>query len=411
MSTIGAARQVTVPIRVSLCVSVLAACGDGSDATERYVTERFDEDGVEVVMHRGTFPIIGRGWWISPEPHTEIRGESPVIGTLFGVPADDSVVPLLDGGIAAAHRRGQEIVLWNEEGEVVRVVESSEGTGTFASASALVRNPDGGFAVWDSHRSQILLLRDDGSFIEVVPVTPPDTGWLDGGLRGVLTGGRFVTLARFPFRGEPGRTDARDRFQVSLLERDGSLVLHLASLEGPPLREVRPGTYGREQLQWDPLVRVSDDRVFVLDSDKGEIRVFDSAGSPMRVIRRENPARIVTRAERERIIQRTADELEGMELREPILQELRRREWPDSAGHFSQAVARSDGRLLVAEPGPCAAGMSCWNVYGPEGDFEGSIDLDHETRPQFVTADEIGAIALVGSFRELAIRLYHIERR
>ena len=397
-----------------LCCAItsgLSGCGEGGSGLDQsYSMQSFhDETGVPVLVHSGTLPILANEWSVSRDPAITISSNSGHLPASNILHAVRSAVRLADGGTVALHAQGKEVVFWNSNWDLLRILKSGEGPVSMGMASDIFRNPEGGAVIWDMLRNQALFVSADGEFSHAVTIHATQSG--DRVPRGVLAGGRLVVSSRMPFQGGAEPAEARDRFQVSLLEADGAELVTIDVFSGPLLQFVEPDWYRRREFEYDPLVHVSDDEIFVIDSDRSEIRVFDANGHRVRTVRRENPHRTITRERREAHLQGLEEMMSELGLPEAAIEQAQLTEWPDLEGSFVRAAVAPSGRLLIAEPGPCWGSAYCWNIYGPTGEYEGAIDMPIESLPLFMEDSELGVLVLAGPYAEHEVRIFELERK
>jgi len=206
---------------------------------------------------------------------------------------------LADGSIAIACGMDEEIKLFSEEGVLLMSLGGEGGgPGEFRQLTDVVGLPDGRILAWDIQLRRATYFLSDG---EVEQTISPRFDGLDRLLPpfiGVLSDRRLV-FRDFPStmdrRGElAGRK--RDTVLFAVFSSDGSTWEKITSVIGPQsLFYNGGGAWGTEDLLFgrELYAAVSNDRLFLADSDSLAILSFGFDGRPGGTLSLQRPPRLI----------------------------------------------------------------------------------------------------------------------
>lgn len=414
----------TAAVAAAVLVSVGSpACDVGGDAGRSAATRSAPRDAVGVRV----LDDPGAAWRGEGRLHL-VRERS---GRRLGRNERDAILELSDVRDLAPAPGGRLLVLDGREARVA-VIDSGgrrvrylgrrgEGPGELRSPDRVEPTAGGGVLVLERKPPAAHLWDENGNHVESRRLLsratdgPPSrrpavTEAADWGPR--VAAGRAVRLVRLDPTDPSGSAST-----VHLADSLGNPGHPIAAWTTPGTPSRLPEVFGARR-SWTTVSGPGEEvRIAVARGDRYEIAVYDTAGRPRTILRRDLPARPVTRALRERALERFVEEASRAGAPPSLARELRDRlpvsETMPVIGELWHSAP--DGRLWVGLLGPGTPGgpvteVHTYDVYQlrPRPRYMGSVPAPSGFRLHRVEGDR-----LYGSRRDSldvpGIRVYRLE--
>lgn len=393
---------------VLLVVPALVGC-DGGTRAPAFVVR--DSAGVTIAESTRYEWDTADGWVVGREPTVEI-------GALAGDPR------YLFDRIEGVVLLGDRVVVADAGAKVVRVYTSDgrftaglggegEGPGEFVDLGGLHRAGETRVASFD-RRSRRVTTLDLARGVPETALLSQDAVRPDA-FQGVLADGSFLfnRIANTDFR-ERGPV-SRDSMTLLRYAAGGSWISELGSVLGMRRYTEESGASNIDPYSPWGFIAVRGDLVYLADSARPEVRVYDVDEGLRRIVRW--PARRVGRPE---AIDRLEDTLSALPS-----DRVFERDPSQSAGFgplpaFSSVLVDTRGSVWVrdytvpddsfwlAGPGRIAGGT--WQVFDPDGRWLGPVAMPDELVPLEISDDAVAGIRRDGLGVEY-VRVHALDRR
>lgn len=391
MSGLGQLRRWTIVL------SGVAACGDSRPEATAVVR---DSAGISIVEN--TEPANEPPLPIPDSPTLDIGvSEGPEPLQLDGVSGS---ARLSDGTIAVMNGGSQEVRLFGPDGGFQRSFGGEgSGPGEFRRARLAGRLGDT-LVVFDAGTQRLSRLHPEGGVLSEDRV--PTEGLLFPIPAGVLSDGRVLLHEGISFRPGAGDGVARNPVPYALAPPGGASLDTLGEFPGPAMFHRGPRA-SRMPFAAETRAAVGADRIYVATNEAPEIRVLDSSGSLVALIRTGATTESVSPEALRRWIE------EQVAAVPPELQTDTRRsyeEMPSPATYppFERLLVDGEGRLWAQDYRRPGEGPGLWTVFDREG-----RRLARVRAPARLRVHEIGPDYVLGAWRDdldvQHVRLYPLR--
>lgn len=377
---------------------VIVACA----SPEPPDVERFETDGVQVVVSHAPAWEPEEGWRIRSEPSLRLgEDESAAAEYLFSGVAGASRLP--DGRVVVADRTTAEIRLYDATGVFLRAVGGvGEGPGEFNWIFALRRCGPDRLHVVDNDAS-VSILDTSGSFLRRIDLSRT-TGLRVDYSYTCDSAGRFLVREQEPIVRREGSYRISADFHV--LDAEGNVLAELGTF--PDLELVADATGGGPHpLGKQTAFALGGGRAWIGTADAWEVEVFSLTGELMMRIRREVDLGLDPEE-----AARTLDEL--LARSPPEQRDRSARRWEDaplpaSWPAYERLLLDDAGNLWVEAFRRSPGAPRTWSVIGADGAWLGDVEL-----PPTFELLEAGADHVLGRFRDElqqeSVRVYELDR-
>jgi hypothetical protein len=379
-----------------------------------------DSAGIRIVENpESAVPPAGR-WVVARQPRVQIGvldGAEPYV--LSGVRAG-AVLP--DGRIVITTQRPVQARVYDPNGRHLTTFgREGEGPGEFSERISSVTLAGGDTLGLGNGTLGVNLFSTDGAFLGTV------AGPLPSGVRGAgsadwLGGRRFLLRLNRP---APPASTPDGAYAVPLsialwssgtprVDTLGTFAWTMQyRMRGAPVEPfpslVLPGAFGRRLYD-----AANAQRVWVGDNITGSIAVYAPDGRQTHIIRRQHRPLPVTAADREAALERVRD---NAIFRAPLPPDVRRHlerqaasmPIPDAHPVFTDLIADQLGSLWARRPAHVGAAMDSWDVFGPDGVLQATVDVPSVARVLHIGRSHILAVVL-DEFDVEYVRLYELRR-
>lgn len=393
-------RRIPPGIGSALVGLMVAACGAESDSAGVSSFSRSDSGGVELAVTTFEQPAAETGWMIDPASEIEYGGAGAGEVNFTWI-RDATQLP--DGRVVALDPRAPELFVFAPTGELlVRMGREGDGPGEFRRPGGVEHLGGDTLLVYDSGHMRFSLFGADGDFLDDRSLERPGTG--EDAPRLTLyelvdAAGDTLILrgAGFAFRS----SDSGDYVWENPTLRygsDGSLVGEVAeptklwfygTPEGP-----RTMLFGGSQQ-----IAGGAERVYVSDRGRCEVRVYEPPAGLVRINRLKRPRRPVTDDAIAAYEKRMEENIGDADRIARWRESMEHRPVADSMPCIQDLLADETGNVWFREVGRPGRDSVALGVFGPEGEWLGSVDLPPNFHPL-----EIGAGYVLGvRFDELDV--------
>jgi hypothetical protein len=342
---------------------------------------RSDSAGIEIVSSRSPAWGPDEEWQVVSEPVVSLGGMDSAEGHLVwevrgGARLSDGRIALLTGD-----RSAPRLSIFDRTGRVVRQIgRSGRGPGEFVEPQYLQYLPGDTLVVWEGNFGRITSFDTTGV---VVGLRHLDLERLGATLRfggraqlvHPLVDGSLIAQAspRTPtaneiplgqiYRNPLAYVRVREDYSADTLGWYGGMEVSYPSFPGMPVFPLFPAMSSVAASR-DPLL------LFVSNGDETGIRVFDSNGRLVRIVRRDVPPLAITPEEREWRL----TEMAGAE---------GKRAYEARVNEFAHQTYRPDMTVIVVDlhnhiwalEGEHSGGWGRWNLFDPAGTWLGAVQL------------------------------------
>ncbi len=273
-----------------------------------------------------------------------------------------------NGGIAIANSGGNEVLILDESGALIRR-QGGRGTGPGEYMTlAGVAHRDGGLVTWDAYHRRLTLLDSDGQLVGDRTISGEMPPWTFPRLLGATEDIALLEYAPLGFAGEGavGPMEVRQEVEFIFIRLSDGEIAWRVSMPGEEQWAARSDTGDRENggvpivFGRRPVAAVAGGKAYLADTDSLRLRSFDGSGkeSAISLGGRGVPAladweRLVRDSLRRRT-QASPERLQDFRL--ALLESLPAR---NTLPAFSDLLGGSDGRLwLRAYPTPVQTEVS-----------------------------------------------------
>lgn len=391
---------------------VATACSDRADQDLPRATLR-DSAGITIVEN-GPLPDAPlAGWYVDPQPSVDI-------GTLDGDPEyqlfrvrdalrlDDGRLVVLDGG-------SSQLRFFDAAGTFLKSAgREGEGPGEYMRPTTLTRWPGDSLAIWDQQMRRISVLDQEGALGRTLALTG-DGGIALAGFSHVMPDGNLVVFASdMGTMDELMDTDDRIRFPnaVQALDPTGDVVVDFGQHPGPELwLRVGGGAVNIFALPFARGILIGDagDEVIIGGNDALELRFFGPDGGPTRIVRMDEPPRLVTEDDLNAVLEARLENT-PRERQAGVRASLLEHPGSDTLPALEE-VGRDARGLIWAKlfRTPAESGPERWLVFEEDGSLVGLVGL-----PEGSQVFEIGEDYVLGTWSDELdiehVRLWPLDR-
>ena len=379
--------------------------GDGLVDTATVV----DSAGVKIVMHGsenvGSWPEHGH---LSAQPRLQIGSLGDEVTGLYRV---TDVARLPDDGIAIANSGTGEIKLFGSSGRFLHSLGGlGGGPGEFGRLESIGVTPDGHIRAYDGQAGRVSTF-DPGrrALVESMTLTvSPDLYSLAGMRRATVIGwlrdGTLVayydTLEGEAIPDRDGWTHRQWMSNIHFFDRGESSEILATVSGGHTWTMVNRTGEGSVRMQgvsnpFLPTFHTATEGEIVAfgNTERFDIRMLDSGGSVVRIVRREEGRRPVSEGQRERWVSGRLSEIdndgtERSRRQRALFDDI---PFPDSLPAFEALSLQEGGRLWVRETGldgPAAA-MARWSAFDSGGQPLGVVEMPAGFQPFEIGTDYV----------------------
>ena len=329
-----------------LMLSLLVCCAPKQDEVERVI-----EDGIEVVLNHTEPYVISGAKTFTVEKILTLDTENDEIAGLGLTDINDIGVDS-EGQIFVSNLRapGECIFIFNEEGRFVTAFGNrGQGPGEFQRLLHMAVNDLDEIIVTD--RGKVVVFSNDGEFTKEFRI---DSEYM-----------RIVPLNRDRYLA------IAVKLQEDLSQSFQAILCSSALEELEILDSTTIGSFIKmDKVNIIPTIlhwETSRDLIFTGNSDEYEIRVFDFSGKPVRKIRKEYEAVLLTEDGKEGYRQQIQNYPPEIKNRFFI---------PEIYPPFRNIVVLNDNRLFVQTYDEPKEGASIFDIYSPEGIYINSVEFE-----------------------------------
>jgi len=304
-----------------LCLTtllVVAACSSVGDDASASVAARSDSAGIEIVRNSAAGVWGAESRWRFEED-LRIGGLSAPVEAQFGAVPPTGVAVGADGTIFVLDGQAREVRAFSADGSYLRTIGGAgQGPGEFGAAlAALAVGPAGRLLVPDLMNQSIHRFEPDGTYLDSPRMVVAGAGI--GSFLPVrwdrLSDGRMVAQVRsFSLgglgrgRGRGGETPIMGMSEVDALvalDEDGvpsDTVLTMRT--GESLSGLGQGLPRMTLFAPEPLwTATRSGEIVTARTNAYQLTVHDEEGTVVRIIERDVPARLITEAEKEDLME------------------------------------------------------------------------------------------------------------
>jgi hypothetical protein len=371
----------------------LAGCGGGSSGdrvTERDSTITFR--GASLTLHIVENPATPAAdepeWRLDDTPELDIVGEGVGTQALFRV---GGAVRLADGRIIVADGGSTRLRVFDAAGrEGPPIGRSGEGPGEFRDFSYLGHLPGDSIVVADFRLARISVFDAAGRLRRearwgATPESPRSS------IIGVFADGSLLSRGFVAVETPPPRGLRRYPSTYYHLAADGTLADTLGDYAGSETYFVpidRGFQVENGRFQKTSWFVAAGDRFHVAQSERYEVRVFRSDGTPLLSIRREHQARPIQSAdiaaERLARLEPVIDDEQRVSM-DRVLSEM---PVPDIMPAFDRIAVDDELNVWVRDYRPAwETGSDTWTVFAPNGRRTAQLEMPRGLEPTHIGSD------------------------
>lgn len=393
MRTFGHIRRLGGSVTVA-GLSLVAACGDGGPRT----TTVRDSAGVAIVENAG--PILPVAFEIDSVPLADIGGLNAPHAEFPGPVS--SAFRGRDGSILVVAWTATRIAVFDSTGRWLRDIgQQGSGPGEFEGLGWAYPALGDSIVSYEPMNRRLQVFTPDGAFVRLVSLRPP-ANFEYPAVQGVSSGGLVATARRY----QPSPDDyslasiggALFAFAMDGVRSDSLLAL-------PPTERiwVRGGTWSRP-FDTGNIVRVAGDHIFVANTGRLAVEVYDGRGRLKRVVRIAEPARTLAGGEYQRAVDSTLEGLRNPSQREAMRKAFDNAPRNETAPAFHGLAADRDGSFWVWR----TAATRVVSVIDSAGHWSGDAILPEGFRPL-----EVGPGWVLGTWTDadgiVHVRLHRVR--
>ena len=353
------ARGVTSTLSATLAFACSAP--DARDSPDRVNVS--DSAGVRIA----TYPAEDFADTISPVPSLTIGQEGDLDYEFFRI---SSVVALSSGNVVVANGGTHELRFYGSDGRYLRTIgRRGGGPAEFGFLSTLWVRPGDTLAVLDPNRRRIVYFDSAGTFVrgesfagDFTAQSPESTGpCIFPGLTGLLGDGTHVTRGWgcMQFEGRDGRRPTTQSIGIVRPDREDSAGTFTVAW----VWERASATDPRESYSMIPFLgvmaqTVGEDRIYISEGTDFEIKIFDSYGHHVGLLREDTVPPRITQDARDAYL--AAQSAAGR----PHPRDV---PFPERFGSYSQLMVSHEGDLWARRSARPEDEFQYWVVF-PTGD-------------------------------------------
>lgn len=368
-----------------------------------------DSAGVMIVTHAsGDHVQQFEHARVSSAPAVQIGSVEDRATALYRV---TDAVRMANGGIAVANSGSGEIRLFDARGRFLHSLGGSGGgPGEFGRLAAIGVSSNGHLLAYDSQNGRVSTFDpDDRILIGSVSITvTPDLYSLAGMMRatpvGWLRDGTFVgyynTLEGETIPGRDGWTHRQYMSNIHFFDRGESSEILATALGRQTWVMINRTGEGSVRMQgvanpFLPTFETATDGNIVAfgTTQRFDVRMLDTSGAVVRIIRREEGRRLASEDQREVWVSGQLSEVED----DGTGRSRRRRAlyddipFPDTLPAFEALSLQQGGRLWVKETSLDAPALTAaaWSVFGGDGRPLGAVELPAGFQPLEIGIDYV----------------------
>jgi len=386
-----APAPLALPLAVAIFIVLAAGC-DGGDEDSAFTAVR-DSAGIQIVESAGPAWDDSTAWRISEAPSVQIGVEAG--SEAYQLANVRSTLRLGNGTIVVMNGGSAELRYFDETGIHI-ATGGGQGNGPGELGSGFVDLwpwSHDSVAVWDPQNRRLTMFGPnagtDGGTAFRFPegVFPRPIALLPN--RALV--GRHSIIISGPPTGPVGRT-VRDTLVFTVYPPDEGEPQELARLL---TREVWNYRWRGNILAGWRLPNVPTSyvvhgaKLYYTLGERPDIQVFTLAGELVRIVRQQIPARLLTDAVRQQIIeervQAAPDPETGRDFRAFFKDAL----WFDELGAYRRLLVDREDNLWAKEYPEPGTDASRWFVFDPAGHWQGTVELPDRFEPYDIGDDYV----------------------
>lgn len=370
----------------------LTACGKEKPAEPVAVS---DSSGVHIVTSRAAAWTAATEWKVGGQPTLQIGGgvtdTSELVGPVIGA------FRLSDGRVVVADQGSHSLRWFSADGKLLHTSgREGEGPGEFRSMLSLLEIGDS-IAVYDGMQQRLSIFDANGTFARMLNITSGDE--LPLGLQpiGRLSTGQWIAKAGTTYSMGAASGPARDSAWIWSLKPDGTAGTRLAALDGSDVLiasnsqflQVMPAPFGRTTT-----IRLHDGTLWVGTADSYRIDELDVQGRVINSIRLDRRPAILEPERGKATVDSMKQGRRGGPLAEMIGraydEALEKLALPEFEPPYSTFRIADDSTLWVEHFVTREhTGATEWDVFLPDGHWQGTITLPPGFSPTQIAEHEI----------------------
>jgi hypothetical protein len=377
---------------IALLAILLAACGKERPG-EPVATS--DSSGVHIVTSRVAAWTAATEWKVGGKPTLQIGGGITDSTALVGPVA--GAFRLADGRVVVADRGAHAVRWFSRDGTpLLGTGRDGEGPGEFRFIDGLLEIGDS-VAVFDAQLHRLSIFGPDGALARFINLTGKDGAPL--GLRpiGRISTGSWIATASTEHTTGEASGPRRDSLWVWTVAQNGDADTLIASLAGDDkliasndkFLGVLEAPFGRRTT-----VRMHDGSLWIGTADDYRIDALDLQGRLITSIRRDQRPAMLEPGHAKASVESLRQERQSGPMAEMIGraydEALSKLKLPEFEPPYSTFRIADDSTLWVERfTTERTTSATKWDVYLPEGQWQGTITLPPAFTPTQISRDEI----------------------
>jgi hypothetical protein len=383
-------------------VLVPAACGRDEDAPAQVEAVTRDSAGVQIVESPAPVWDQATAWRLAESPVLDIgRLDGPDETQFFRV---SSGTRLSDGSFVLGGFGSHDLRRFTAEGEHLWTVgREGEGPGEFMGLTEVVTGPGDTIITFDFRQRRFSRFSPDGIFVDSHPLHgPSDSGF--GFVESLMPNGSAVFRWREFDRGGGPRSEgevSRDTIDIHVVEPGSDRSVELGTFPGAETVVLQSGeieggftiTTSSTPFGRSTEVAGGASGVWLGDTDRFEVRRYDTGGSLLTIARRAWEPVVVDDALVERAMDEELGEADDDDDRRRIRKRWESVPTPETLPAFEAIQVDRLGNVWVQQFEIPGMPERIWSVFDADGRWLGDVVFPDRFRPL-----EIGDDYVLGRF-------------
>ena len=371
----------TGPTGVRLFACLLLALAASDAATRTPLTAQSDSAGIPIITARIPLWAPGAGWTVSDEPLVEIGAE-------IGSPEyllDDVVgaVRLSGGDIVIGERSTGELRRYDRQGALVwRAAGQGEGPGEHQFLGFLGKLPGDSLVTFDYALLRVQVFGPGGEVGRTVRVEIPGRGFGPRDIVGVSERHLVMTFEDRRREAPPPGVARWRGIRITTLSVDDGSIRTVMDVPGDEVYMFREGRQVGNYIYpfgKGPRYSASGGRLALVDTERFSVRsIALGDGSTQWILRRDEPARVVTSDHVEARVEEWTSRVRGLEGMPTASREAHKRSMRESPMASTPPVLQTlhfdaVGNLWVEPYSTPGTEIPPFQVYAPDGFWLGTV--------------------------------------
>jgi hypothetical protein len=371
---------------------LLTACGKEKPAEPVAVS---DSAGVHIVTNRVAAWTPATQWKVGGKPTLQIGGGITDTSALVGPVA--GAFRMRDGRVVVADQGSHSLRWFSADGKLLHVAgRQGDGPGEFRYIGKLLEIGDS-IAVYDGMQQRLSMFDANGTFATMLHLTGGDELPLGLAPIGRLSTGQWIATASTTYSMGAPSGPARDSAWIWNLKPDGTAGTRIASLNGSDeliasssqFLQVMAAPFGRTTT-----IRLHDGTLWVGTADSYRIDALDLQGRLVSSIRIDQRPAILEPERGKAALDSLRQGRRGGSMAQMIDrvydEALSKLTLPEFEPPYSTFRIADDSTLWVEHfVTPEHTGATRWDVFLPDGHWQGTITLPPGFSPTHIAEHEI----------------------